>query len=163
MYMKKITALDWISNSIKSEDLYDNRSNLGLNKHVQKKYEEKDAIEEISEIRKIIEYVLENSKDIKMGTTSSSNDELYIEYFDVPSEWFNTKKIFCDYVVTCKFNLDYNNDKIIVNITLDSNDGGTVAHDLVECPMNDLDQLVEDIEDAIENFSDLYYLFNEFD
>jgi len=161
--MKKITALDWISNSIKSEDLYENRSNLGLNKHVQKKYKEKDDIEEIYEIRKITEYVLENSKVIKMGTTSTSNDELYVEYFDVPFEWLDGKKSFYDYVVTCKFNLDYNNDEIIVNIALDSNDGGTIARDLVECSMNDLDQLVEDIEDAIENFSDLYYLFHEYD
>ena len=161
--MKNITALDLISNSIKSEDLYENRHNLGLNKHAKKRHEETDAVENISEIRKIIEYVLENSKVIKMGTTSISNDELYIEYFDVPFEWLNAKKTFCDYEVTCKFNLDYNNDEIIVNITLDSNDGGTVSHDLVECSMNDLDQLVEDIEDAIENFSDLYYLFNEYD
>jgi len=47
--MKKITAFDWINNNIKSEDLFEHRSNLGLNKRVQKKYQDIDAIENISE------------------------------------------------------------------------------------------------------------------
>ena len=47
--MKKITALDWISNSIKSEDLFENRSDIGLNKHVQKKFNNIDAVDNVSE------------------------------------------------------------------------------------------------------------------
>lgn len=50
--MKKITALDWISNNIKSEDLYENRTSLGLNKHVQKKFNDADAVDNLS-----LEYV----------------------------------------------------------------------------------------------------------
>ena len=47
--MKKITALDWISNKIESVDLHENRASLGLNKHVQKKFNDVDAVDNVSE------------------------------------------------------------------------------------------------------------------
>lgn len=36
--MKKITALDWINSNIKSEDLYEDGMNLGLNKRAKKEF-----------------------------------------------------------------------------------------------------------------------------
>lgn len=57
--MKKITAFDWINNNVKSEDLFENRSNLGLNKRVQKKFQEVDAIDNIAKldsIDKVVDY-----------------------------------------------------------------------------------------------------------
>ena len=48
--MKKLTALDWISSNIKSEDLNENRTNLGLNKRVQKRYDDNTVEDTASSI-----------------------------------------------------------------------------------------------------------------
>ena len=73
--MKKLTALDWISNNIKSEDLHENMASLGLNKHVQKKFKETDAIDNLKNpIIHLLEDIMKIYKKYKRSGLLAIND-----------------------------------------------------------------------------------------
>jgi hypothetical protein len=165
--MKNITALDLISNSIKSEDLYENRFNLGLNKHVQKKYKEKEDSQEkydlfnnVTSIDDFIKGLRDNGLYVELASSIQR-----IDYYKVKKSRYTVNAlclvsdnlidtvIFPSDLYKYILNQEKSNRKLDGLMTQESDSGGMVLKITLDNPMTF--DIFSALVDYIENFLNL--------